>query len=252
MHSLDTLFVGREFYDLPAVNSTNAHAFYTLSKSKPSEGTVISTRDQFAGRGQIGSSWESEPGKNIAASIIFYPVFLAVRYHFQLNQAVALAVADLMEQYFPEKTAIKWPNDIYLGDKKIAGILIQNTIAGSAFKHSVVGIGINVNQASFSPGIPNPTSFYLETGMSHAPLDLLAQLCKTIEKRYLTLKSGNLVPLRKEYETRLYRFQVPAFFERKNGTVFQGTITSVTESGKLVVNVSEKEELFDLKEIRFL
>ena len=127
----DTLFIGRNHIEVPSVNSTNEYAPTLLSKSKPPEGTVISTQDQYAGRGQIGSSWESQPGKNISLSIILYPIFLPIAQQFLLNQCISLAIFDLADKYFPKKTEIKWPNDIYVKGKKVAGILIQNTISGS-------------------------------------------------------------------------------------------------------------------------
>ena len=146
MHQLDTLFVGRVFHDLPEADSTNAHAQYLLSKSKPPEGTVISTPIQKAGRGQNGCAWESAPGKNITLSVIMYPVFLPVTLQFQLNQAISLAICEFVAAQLSTPIAIKWPNDIYAGDRKIGGVLIQNAISGGKCKSSVVGIGLNINQ----------------------------------------------------------------------------------------------------------
>ncbi len=252
MHRPDTLFIGRNFLELPTVNSTNEYALALLSKSKPPEGTVISTPNQYAGRGQIGSGWESEPGKNITLSIILYPTLLTPDRQFFLNQTISLAVFDLLAKYFPNKTKIKWPNDIYINDKKIAGILIQNAISRMHLRSSVIGIGININQETFNPQIPNPTSFKLETGHETDTTILMSELCHFMENRYLKLKSGNLVPLQEDYLRHLYRYQTESLFQRPDGIVFKGTIIGISEIGELKIERKGTVEAFGLKEIKFL
>lgn len=246
------MFIGRNFLYLPSIDSTNEYALSLLSKSKPAEGTVISTSNQRAGRGQIGSSWESEPNKNVALSIILYPDSLHATRQFLLNQAISLAVFDLVENYFPGEVKIKWPNDIYINDKKVAGILIQNAISGSYLRSSVIGIGININQEIFTSGAPNPTSFKLEKGTDFQINPIIPQLCHFVESRYLKLKSQKAVPLQSTYLECLYRFQTTSYFARPDGSTFKGRIIGIAESGKLEVDVVGKTELFGLKEIRFL
>jgi BirA family transcriptional regulator, biotin operon repressor / biotin---[acetyl-CoA-carboxylase] ligase len=252
LHPLNTLFVGRVFHDLPEVDSTNAHALSLLSKSKPPEGTVISTRVQYAGRGQIGGGWESAHCKNITLSVILYPVFLPAPRQFQLNQAISLALCEFVAAQIPTPVTIKWPNDIYAGDRKIGGVLIQNAVSGSRLKSSVVGIGLNINQEVFLTHPPNPTSFKLETGAGFDIGALLPSLFRQIEAGYLKLKSGKTVPLQQQYLQRLYRFGEPAIFQRKNDKFFQGVITDVSASGKLEITMEGKSEEFDLKEIKFI
>ena len=252
MHCPDTLFIGRNFLELPSINSTNEYALSLLSKSKPSEGTVISTRNQYAGRGQIGSGWESEPGQNIALSIILYPTFLPIGQQFLLNQSISLAVFDLVEKHFPKQARIKWPNDIYINEKKVAGILIQNAISGTKFRSSVIGIGININQAAFVSDAPNPTSFKLESGEETELGTAISDLCHFVENRYLKLKTGNLVPLQKDYLQHLFRFQAESLFQRPDGQIFKGRISGIAESGQLQVETGGKVESFGLKEIKFL
>lgn len=248
----NTLFVGQVFHDLPQVASTNEHALFLLSKNKPPEGTVISTFCQTDGRGQIGSKWESQPGKNITLSVIFYPEFLLAKNQFRLNQAISLATHDFVKTYLPEEVRIKWPNDIYVRQLKIAGILIQNSLSNNYIRSSVVGIGINVNQTMFLTSPPNPTSFALETGWEFDLEELVLSLCQFIESRYLQLKSGKIVPLHRDYLQGLYLFEVPSLFQRASGEVFQGTITGIDESGKILLSVGGEEEAFDLKEMKFL
>jgi len=246
------LFIGRNFHDLPTVNSTNEYALTLLSKSKPPEGTVISTLNQHAGRGQIGSSWESESGKNITLSIILYPTFLPISQQFLLNQIISLAVFDLVEEHFPLKTKIKWPNDIYINEKKVAGILIQNAISGTQIRSSVIGIGININQELFISKASNPTSFKLELGKEIDIEKIIYKLCYCIENRYLKLKSRNLVPLQTDYLQHLYRYKTESIFQRPDGQIFKGIITGIADSGQLQVETTGKTETFGLKEIKFL
>lgn len=252
MRRPNTLFIGQVIHDLPHTASTNAYALFLLSKSKPAGGTVISSFHQTDGRGQVGSKWESEPGKNIALSVILYPEFLAARHQFRLNQAIALAVRDFVSHHLFAEVKIKWPNDIYVVGRKIAGILIQNTLQNITIRSSVAGIGINVNQTAFSPDLPNPTSFRLETGRDFELYDLIYSLCEFTEQRYLQLKSGKIVPLQQEYLRHLYRFETPSLFQRKNGEIFEGTITGIEETGRLKILIRDITEEFDLKEIRFL
>ena len=130
------VIIGEHFIHRDRLSSTNAYAAELLSKDKPAEGTVVSTDDQYAGRGQIQNVWESEPNKNISLSIILYPVFLEVRQQFLLNQAISLAVSDSIKEIVPMGTVkIKWPNDIYLNNRKVCGILIQNQIQAKKYQH---------------------------------------------------------------------------------------------------------------------
>lgn len=239
--------------DLPQVASTNAYALELLSKSKPAEGTVISTQHQTAGRGQIGSTWESEPNKNISLSAIFYPDFLAVKDQYLLNIFVSLAVLDFVNNCLPERpVSIKWPNDIYVGKLKIAGILLQNSLINNQIRSTVVGIGININQTTFLTNPPNPTSLSLESGQVFNLEELIPTLCEFLESRFLQLKAGKIVPLQHEYLQHLYRFAIPANYRRANGESFTGTITGIDEIGRLKLDIGGKTEVFDLKEIRFI
>jgi len=249
----NTLFVGQAIIDLTQVASTNACALELLSKSKTAEGTIVSTFHQTDGRGQIGNKWESAPGKNISLSAIFYPDFLEAKDQFLLNVFVSLAVFDFVEKHLPRSLAsIKWPNDIYVGSQKIAGILLQNSLINTQIRSTVVGIGINVNQALFLSNPPNPTSLRLEAGFDFDLPALIPPLCEFLESRYLQLKAGKIVPLRQAYLRHLYRFGLPANYQRTNGETFVGTITGIDEIGRLKMEVGGKKEVFDLKEIRFI
>jgi BirA family transcriptional regulator, biotin operon repressor / biotin---[acetyl-CoA-carboxylase] ligase len=247
----NTLFVGKVFLELQNLDSTNTHAIELLSKNKPSEGTVISAWNQVDGKGQIGRKWQSEAGKNLTFSIIFYPKFLPAKLQFLLSQTIALGVYDFVSQFIGN-VKVKWPNDIYVGDKKICGILIQNMLSGVTIQSSVIGIGININQAEFDSNIPNPTSLSLEVNKEFELTLLLESLCEKVETRYLQLRAGNFALIQESYLKNLYRFQEQSLFQYPGGEIFSGKIVGLTESGKLIIHHNNGEEVFDLREVIFL
>lgn len=250
----NTLFVGKVFLNFDTLFSTNEYAIDLLSKSKPSEGTVISAHHQTAGRGQYGSRWYSEGGKAITLSVILRPIFLNISQQFDLNIAVALAVFDFVCINATDVDLhVKWPNDIYIGNKKLGGILIQNSISNRKIASSVVGIGLNVNQLHFSPELPNPTSLLLETKHEFDIRKLIEDLCLSLEVRYLQLKAGKIEALRNDYYQILYKFQIPTKYERAGGNQFVGIITGISPEGRLCVqNERGVIEVFGLKEIKIL
>lgn len=244
--------MGRVFKEFQKLASTNQYALSLLSKNKPSEGTVISTSNQYSGRGQIGSTWESEPNKNICLSVIFYPNFLPANKQFQLNQAISLGVFDFISTYISKKISIKWSNDIYVENNKITGILIQNSLVGHHIQSSVVGIGINVNQKEFVTNPPNATSFYLEMGKEFDLNELKQALCESLERRYLQLKNQGITKLNQDYLNNLYQFQEEALYQKTDGEVFKGKIIGITETGKLQIASATEVFSFAIKEIKFL
>jgi len=246
----NTLFIGKTLKYFPSLSSTNTYATELLSKSNPPEGTVILTYNQTAGRGQIGSKWESAPDKNVSMSVILHPKFLVAREQFNLNAVVSLAIFDVVSQYVND-VKVKWPNDIYVGKKKIAGILIQNTLTGKNIQSSVLGIGLNVNQTEFVSDAPNPTSLKLEMGKELDLDKVVEEIVAALEKRYLQLKSGKAKDVRREYIMYLYRFGKPFTFQREDNSYFTGIITGISNLGKLVIDTETGEEEFGLKEVRF-
>ena len=250
--ALKTLFIGQVFHDLREVPSTNDYALQLLAKSNPAEGTVVSTPHQTAGKGQRGSQWITEAGENITLSVILRPTFLSAHVQFQLNQAMSLAACRMLESRVDGEVKIKWPNDLYIGDKKVGGILIQNAISGQHLRSSVVGIGINVNQKTFPTNLPNPTSLLMECGAQLPLQPLIADLLQQVEAEYLKLKSGKIVPLQSAYLDKLYRLGEFHDFEKKDGSTFHGKIIGVDEAGRLCIFDGMQEHHFNLKEIRFV
>ena len=245
-------FQNNIFLHFPALESTNLYALNILSKSNPTEGTAISTYNQLNGRGQIGSKWESQPNKNISISIILYPTFLKAKNGFLLNQAISVSVWEFICSHITVGAKIKWPNDIYINDLKIAGLLIQNSIQGQQLQSSVVGIGININQAYFSKAIPNPTSLINETKMSFDLDELSAQLFEHVERNYFLLKAGKIKNIQKKYLSALYRLNTPTKFTTSEGVSFEGIIRSTTADGKIrIEDEVGKMQTFNLKEVSY-
>ena len=251
----NTLFVGKVYQRFDELSSTNDYARDLLAKSKPPEGTVIRAAIQSAGRGQYGSNWVSEPGKNLTLSVLFYPSWISAQAQFQLSAAIALAVRDTVSTALATagvrpSVKIKWPNDIYLGSRKTAGILIQNTLQRNTLQASVVGIGLNVNQTHFPETTPNATSLALAAGRQYPLEELADSLFECLERRYLQLKGGHVQTLWEEYHRNLLgRGEMRNFIRTGNGP-FSGIIQGVRDDGCLVIKNGSREETFDVKEVR--
>jgi len=233
--------------------STNEYLSELQKKEKLEEGTIIWTDFQTAGKGQTGNSWESEPNKNLLFSILFYPDFLEAAEQFILSQAVSLAIVDTLKPLLKNETvSIKWPNDIYVGNKKIVGILIENTIRGSSIDTCIAGIGINVNQEIFRSSAPNPVSLKQLTGETYLLDDLLKTLQNNLLTRYVELCNNNETITVLDYEENLFRKD--GYYPYKSGDrVFEAKIKSVLPSGHLVLEEKNGEILkFAFKEVQFL
>ncbi len=250
---LETLFVGRVLHTFAELGSTNTYALQLIAKSKPPEGTVILAETQTAGRGQHGSYWATMPNDNLTFSLILYPRFMPVGEQFDLSRAVALALSDTLAEYLPaQNIAIKWANDIYINDKKVAGVLIENGIDSAGWSYSVVGIGLNINQLHFE-GLPNAVSLRQAIHREIDKYEVLSKLCEQLERRYLTLRTRSVGALRAHYIQNLYRYGEDACFERvATGELLYGRIVGVSEQGQLQLLLPDGVHLFSIKEIRFL
>jgi BirA family transcriptional regulator, biotin operon repressor / biotin---[acetyl-CoA-carboxylase] ligase len=203
---METLFVGRNMIFLPEVDSTNSYAINLLKNVKVSEGTVIHSGNQTKGKGQRGNVWNTEPNSNVTASVILKPDFLDIKKQFFLYQIAALACYDVMAETLNSgqyDIKIKWPNDILVSGKKIAGILIENMIANNVVANSVMGIGINVKQCEFDNKL-NATSLQLLAGKGFEPGAVLDILCSKVEKYYLMLKNNKLSRISELYLSHFY------------------------------------------------
>ena len=237
---------------LAETDSTNSYAARLLHLEIPEEGTVIMADFQKAGRGQRGSGWESESGKNLIISYILYPNFLKIADQFALNQAIALAVTEFIRKMIPAETYIKWPNDVITDGQKIAGILVENSIRGNQITHSIIGMGININQTNFEMYSPQATSLKMVAQRDFDLKKCLSELNSSVEKWYSVLRLSNFKKLNEEYSNSLFRNGKRSEFESK-GQKFWGTIKGVNAEGKLQITDDEgNTSLFMNKEVSFI
>jgi BirA family transcriptional regulator, biotin operon repressor / biotin---[acetyl-CoA-carboxylase] ligase len=250
MHKIlaKTLFIGKQLIYLPSCHSTNDVAGEMVASGLLHDGGIVITSNQTAGKGQRGNSWESAPQTNITMSVVLKPVFLPVAQQFALNMVVSLALYDLLRPY-SAAVSIKWPNDLLIERKKVAGILIENSIRGTQLGWSVIGIGLNVNQTSFSH--PNAGSLRLVTQQQLNLQDLLEQLALHLEKYYFQLKSGKIELLRTNYCRQLYLINTPTQFTLPDGQRLNGSIRDVSPDGRLQVETASGMQSFLFKELIF-
>jgi BirA family biotin operon repressor/biotin-[acetyl-CoA-carboxylase] ligase len=215
------------------------------------EGTVLVCEEQTAGRGQMGNRWEAEPNKNLTFSLIFYPEFLAIKNHFLLSKSIALGVRAALNAS-AGNISIKWPNDIYYKDKKIAGILIENEITGNIITQSIAGIGVNINQEIFRSDAPNPVSLKQITGQEIDRNVLLEQIISSILFFYRQLQDGKTEQINLPYHNALYRKE--GFFPYKDkGGSFLARIESVTNDGFIhLIDSNGEKRSYTFKEVAFV
>lgn len=210
--------------------------------------SVIASRFQTAGRGQRGNSWTSRSGENLMFSIVLKNGF-PVRKQFVINEMASLSVVKLLERH-SLAAKIKWPNDIYVGDRKICGILIENSVNGDKLGRSIIGIGINVNQRDFPENLPNPTSMLCEGVEKLDPELLLEDFMRIFENFLLT----DVDTLRNEYLGHMYRFgEECEFKDIEKNKLFKGTISGVDEIGRLLIKATGGEDrTYGFKEVAFV
>jgi BirA family transcriptional regulator, biotin operon repressor / biotin---[acetyl-CoA-carboxylase] ligase len=248
-----TLFVGQRIIRLDQVDSTNNFAMGLLKGMPLEEGAVVTAAQQTRGKGQRGNSWESQPGQNVTCSIVLRPGFLDPGRQFDLTRAISLALTDVLLDIIPQhEVKIKWPNDVFVDEGKIAGILIENIINGSQMVYSVVGIGFNVNQSEFNAGGPHATSLRRVTGRTFEVDGILKMICAAIEVRYLQLRSQHQERLGTEYFSRLFKAGTPSRFTDYSA-VFEATIVDVTSEGLLVLKDGNgNSRKFAMKEVGWI
>jgi BirA family biotin operon repressor/biotin-[acetyl-CoA-carboxylase] ligase len=236
------------FENLP---STNTHAANLLKNNKLPEGTIVYTNYQTAGRGYSSNSWESEEGKNLLISIVLFPSFINAEDQFHISMAISLGIYDFLKRYI-SCCSIKWPNDIYVNNDKIAGILIENSVIGEQIESSIAGIGLNINQEKFLSDVVNPVSLKLLSGKNYDLHDCLNQLANDLDKRYKQLISGNYSHIKEEYVSKLYRLNEWFEFRDKKG-ILNGKILTIGDYGRLRIEKRNgKTGEYSFKEIEFI
>lgn len=252
-NTFSRLYLRQNLIVLEEVTSTNDYLKELLSNIKPlPEATAIMATHQVKGKGQRGNVWLSKPAETLAISFALYPKDFSIEQSFNLNMLVCLGIQQWASTLLPD-VQIKWPNDIYVGGKKLGGVLIENQLSGSHIRSSVIGIGLNIKQQAFPITIQDKaTSLYLEKpkiplqSLEHYGLSLLS----TIMALYGSIDLQDTQQLLDTFNGCLFRKGVSAYYEIE-GETFSGTILGVKSDGKLKILIDNQERLFDLKEISF-
>ncbi|MBQ0056208.1 MAG: biotin--[acetyl-CoA-carboxylase] ligase [Bacteroidales bacterium] len=243
---------------LDEIQSTNTWLLEALADGQPLvDRTVVWTKRQTAGRGQVGNTWEAEPDKNISFSVLLRPSFLHPREQFVISELTALSVCETVALMTPKPVKIKWPNDIYVGDDKLAGILIENSLQGMTICHSVIGVGINVNQERWVGNAPNPTSLKLVLGEELDPEEVLDMVTQRIGMYYRMLeqdKEKATAEIHNWFCQRLYRSNgFHPYVDAQTGESFEARLQGVDHTGHLhLLPADGGERAYGFKEVRFV
>ncbi|MEM9671175.1 MAG: biotin--[acetyl-CoA-carboxylase] ligase [Cyclobacteriaceae bacterium] len=243
--SLTTTQFGKQLFYYPSCGSTNQIASQLIRDKQAEHGALVWTDHQVAGRGQQNKSWESEAGQNIAASLIVYPQW-SVSQQFYLNMAVSLAIREAIQHFLSDLVLIKWPNDIFIQDRKLVGILIQNSLMADKIHTSVIGMGINVNQQEFCA--PRATSLAKEIDQQFSRGEILNLVLVRMESRYQQLLSQDYVSIKSDYESYLLGKDELRIFS-DNNEKFSGMIIGVDSSGRLMIRVENEVLRYNFQEI---
>jgi BirA family biotin operon repressor/biotin-[acetyl-CoA-carboxylase] ligase len=235
---------------LSETESTNKYLSDYLQEKRLPEGSAVIAEYQTAGRGQAGS-WESAEGENLTFSIVFYPEFLSAEAMFYMSMITALAVKDTLDEYTDDIT-VKWPNDIYWKDRKICGILIENSLLGYNINSSIIGIGLNVNQAIFISNAPNPVSLFMITKHLHDREVILHSIIKNLHHYYNEIKENKASEIHDKYKSALYRNS--GFFTYRDASgSFDARIADIDPSGRIHLQLNDKSvRIYSFKEVEFI
>ena len=236
---------------LSAINSTNDYLKELVAKQVVTNFTIVVAESQLKGKGQMGSVWVSEVGKNLTFSILIKDLIVDVKQLYTLNIVISLAIISVLEQYKIPTVRIKWPNDIMSGNHKIGGILIENSFKSNGEVFSVVGIGLNINQINFE-SLPNASSLKLKTGQDYPIEELLQELCQCI-KQFVLKMNFDSESIWNLYHQKLFKIGVPMAFEDKDGVKFMGIIQQVSQQGLLNILLENDAVVqFGIKEVKML
>ena len=235
-------------YHFPITSSTNDDA----RDEKYREGDVVWADFQTAGRGQRGHERHSRKGENLTFSVVLEPTFVPIAEQFAVSEVVALSLVDMLAEYDVE-AKIKWTNDIYVGDRKLVGILIEHSLASILLRRTIVGVGINVNQTEFDPSLPNPVSMTQLLGKELDAEAVLNRFISHLQRNYEVLRSGGKTELHNRYNALLYRKNEFHTYALPSGEKFRAKIVGTAPSGALRLEEKDgnvKDYLF--KEVEFI
>lgn len=237
---------------LDAIDSTNDFLKVLAGSQNLENYTVVTAERQTKGKGQMGAKWVSETGKNLTMSVLIRDSLFEIHQIYNLNVAVSLSVLLALDTFKIPKLAIKWPNDIMSDSKKIAGILIENSIKTDGKIVSIIGIGVNVNQVDFLE-LPKASSLAVIMNTSFDKEAVLFEIIENIKRTLSKLHNNQSLDLWKDYNSKLFKKGIPMPFESEKKGKFMGIIQDVTDKGKLQILLEDDSiELFDIKEIKML
>lgn len=238
-----------QIIELEEVDSTN-NFLREHSSSLPCRITLATAEYQTAGRGATGG-WESEEGQNLVFSLLIHPVMVPAPAMFVLSEALALAISSVLEHYCAG-IQIKWPNDIYCGDRKMVGMLIENDLLGKTVKNSVMGVGVNVNQTLFTSDAPNPCSLAQVLGYSVNRTEVLKNIVEAFSAYYNKVERGAYDDIHQEYIGKLYRKGEWCAYSDDDGD-FKAILRTVEPDGHLVLeDETGTKRRYAFKEVKFL
>lgn len=245
--------------NLSRVDSTNNFVRDMLSFGDQLDGmTLVVAEAQSAGRGQAGNHWEAEPGQNLTFSLLCHPDFVPASRQFIISQCIALAIVQALQAELPATgdpalaLSIKWPNDIYVGDRKICGTLIECDLRGKNISNCIIGTGLNVNQTRFLSDAPNPVSLKQLTHREHDREAILAAICSGFQTRYDQVRQGEDEAIRQDYAERLYRRRGMHRYADVRGE-FMAEIAAVEPTGHLLLRLEDGNTCrYEFKEVRFI
>ncbi len=239
--------LGKKIIQIESVDSTNNYIANLINVGKIEHGTVILADEQINGKGQRGSKWLSNPGENLIFSMFLDSAILSVNHQFVLTEFVSISVYNALKKVGVE-SQIKWPNDIFVNKKKIAGILIENQIKGSNLNGTIVGIGLNVNQVHF--GDINATSIKTEKGVFFSVQEFVFLLLSEMNVIWQFVQENNFDFLKEEYLNNLWLLNKKSIYSDVNGE-FEGIAIGIDEIGRLIIERNHGIFKYDLKEISF-
>ena len=244
--------------DKCVINTMIYHINNTTSTNDEARGEryehmdVIWSEHQTAGRGQRGHSWHSTEGENLTFSVVLHPTFLPIVEQFLLSEVVALALVDAMAEYGIE-CRIKWTNDIYAGDSKLVGVLIEHSLSGDTLARTIVGIGLNVNQADFPSDLPNPTSMTLQRHATFDREEVLRCFMQKLGEWYARLAAGEKQLVEQTYVSRMYHLLEEHPYMLPSGEIIRASIRGVKPSGELRLEHADGTlHEYAFKEIEFV
>ena len=238
---------------LDAINSTNTYLKQLSKDTEASNWTVVTTEFQSSGRGQLQTKWESEKGKNLLCSVLIKLSDFKIQDHFYLNCAISLGIYEALQKYNLPQLKVKWPNDIMSVNKKLGGILIENSLINNKIYQTIVGIGLNINQDLFSENLHKAVSMKQLLKKESDRNKILLEIITSIKLQIELLEQNAFELLHQKYEEVLFKKNKAHMFEEKDGSRFLGKILGVTNQGMLQIeNENEIIKSYNFKEIIFL